>query len=61
MDRIEVDGHILEWERRGQAGQLTVRPLSSGVPAFGSGTTFRLTVAFAPVNLACFFESISAS
>ena len=44
MDRIEVDGHILEWERRGQAGQLTVRPLSSGVPAFGSGTTFRLRV-----------------
>jgi hypothetical protein len=44
MERIEVDGHLLQWQRQGSSGELAVHPLSDGVPAPGTGTSFRFAV-----------------
>ena len=45
MERIEVDGHLLGWERRGAGADLTVGPASHGARCGPDVTSFRLAVA----------------
>lgn len=45
VERIEVDGHLLEWERCGAGADLAVRPASAGAPCAPTGTSFRFAVA----------------